>query len=302
MSAAGDSAEYLYRHLRRHEPAINAWFVVAEDSADWNRLKREGFRLIAYGSGEHRAVLAEALVVLSTHLDVEVSDPVPERHYPGRSRPWRYVYLEHGVLQHDLSIWFNRKRIDLITTASVDEQNSIIEDGSSYVLTGMQAKLTGFPRHDEVARLVAAADPAERNIILLAPTWRHRLLGPKAVGGGRTLREPFERSEFGQNWLALVNDPRLAALAQAAGARIAFLPHPNFRSQIDADLVAPHVDLITVVHDVHELLTRCRVVVTDYSSIFFEAATRRGGCRVLPIRPGRLPPWRPHLRSRVLVL
>ncbi len=272
LRGAGDSAEYLYRHLRDHEPGVNAWFVLNEDSPDWLRLKADGFRLIGYGTHRHHVALQRAKVLASTHLDVEVTNPIPENAYP-HGRPWRFVYLQHGVLQHDLSIWFNGKPIDLITTASVDEQESIVEDFSSYKLTTKQSKLTGVPRHDEVLRLRELADPAERRIILLAPTWRNKLLAPKAKTGAlRKLVEPIEDTEFGINWLGLANDPRLARLAEQTGSRVVFLPHPNFRTQLDPGLVAEHVEYAASVPSVHELLTRCRAVVTDYSSIFFEGA------------------------------
>ncbi|HKT55929.1 MAG TPA: glycosyltransferase [Microbacterium sp.] len=270
---AGDSAEYLYRSVREQAPDVNAWFVVNRDSPDWTRLRRDGFRLIAYGTLAHRAMLREADVLISTHLDAEMTNPMPKRLYRGDVVPWRYVYLQHGVMQHDLSHWFNRKPIDLLTTASVDEHQSIVEDGSSYLLTTKQARLTGFPRHDEVARLAAKADPAKRDIVLFAPTWRHSMLADKAAHGEmRSFLEPFEQTEFARNWLALINDPGLSEIARQAGARLVFLPHPNFRTQIDPKLMAPGVELMTSVDDVHELLTRCRSVVTDYSSIFFEAA------------------------------
>jgi hypothetical protein len=271
--AAGDSAEYLYRHLRAAKPDVNAWFVLHRESSDWARLSRDGFRLVAYGSRTHQLLLSEAVVVVSTHLDVEMTEPMPLSAYPHKVRPWKYVYLEHGVMQHDLSIWFNRKPIDVITTASVDEQRSIVEDYSSYTLTSQQARLTGFPRHDEVARLAANADPAARNIVLFAPTWRNTMLGRKTGQGElRAFIEPFEQTEFARNWLALINDPLLAEIAERTGTRLVFLPHPNFRKQIDSKLMGPGVELMTAVDDVHELLTRCRSVVTDYSSIFFEAA------------------------------
>ncbi|KHK99466.1 hypothetical protein LK09_02115 [Microbacterium mangrovi] len=273
VHAAGDSAEYLYRHLQQERPDVNAWFVLDRDSSDWARLDRDGFRLVAYGSHTHQLLLSEAAVVISTHLDVEMTEPMPLSAYPGKKRPWRYVYLEHGVMQHDLAIWFNRKPIDIITTASVDEQQSIVEDYSSYTLTSQQARLTGFPRHDEVARLAANADPAARNIVLFAPTWRHTMLARKTGQGElRAFVEPFEQTEFARNWLGLINDPALAEIAKQTGTRLVFLPHPNFRTQIDPGLMAPGVELMTSVDDVHELLTRCRSVVTDYSSIFFEAA------------------------------
>lgn len=273
VRAAGDSAEYLYRHIQQNDSDLNAWFVLMADSPDWQRLQTQGFRLVGYGSRAHKQLLRRARVVLSSHLDVEMTNPFPLNIYANRARPWKYIYLQHGVLQHDLSLWFNRKPIDIITTASIDEHGSIVDDDTPYYLTSKQAHLTGLPRHDEVVRLAAGVTDDQRDVVLIAPTWRHSMLAAKdGQAAQRLLKEPFERSEFARNWLTVVNSARLAEAAQAARARVVFLPHPNFRQQIDPSLVADHVELVTGSPDVQELLTRCRAVITDYSSIFFEAA------------------------------
>src|SRR5207247_1444181 len=150
------------------------------------------------------------------------------------------------------------KPIDLMTTASVDEHHSIVDDYTSYVLTTKQVKLTGVPRHDEMLRLTRQADPSRRNVILFAPTWRQNLLGPKGHPGTmRLLKEPVENTDFDINWLGLVNHPRLARLARETGSQVVFLPHPSFRTQIDAGLVDDHVQYMSSVESVHELLTLC---------------------------------------------
>src|SRR5699024_5122186 len=47
---ADDNAEHLYRYVRKHHPDINAWFVLRRTSHDWQRLKNEEFRLLAFSS------------------------------------------------------------------------------------------------------------------------------------------------------------------------------------------------------------------------------------------------------------
>ncbi|MGO1265024.1 MAG: bifunctional glycosyltransferase/CDP-glycerol:glycerophosphate glycerophosphotransferase [Microbacterium gubbeenense] len=273
VAAADDNAEALYWHVRENRPDINAFFVIRRDSAHWDRLKQAGARLLAYGSMDHKAALMHAEFVISAHLDVEIVRQMPD-HYYWKGRPsWRFVYLQHGVLQHDLSIWFNSKPIDLITTASVDEQQSIVEDGSSYTLTTLQARPTGFPRHDAIVRGRRAAEGTPRRLVLFAPTWRNNMMGAKTGDGPeRAMSVDLESSEFGQNWFGLLRDPRLCALAERFDLDIAFLPHPNFRDKTPADLLPEHVTLMTTVPDMTELLLSSALVVTDYSSIFFDAA------------------------------
>lgn len=272
--AADDNAEYLYWYVRDQHPEINAWFVLAKDSKDWRRLRRAGARLLEFGSMSHKFALLHAEAVLSAHADVESIRPIPDRYYWEKTRPWEFVYLEHGVLQHDLSTWFNTKRFDLMTTASVDEHESLLADDTPYQLTSASVELTGFPRHDLIVeRAASAATLSERRLLLFAPTWRSSMLTERrSLGGERRLLEDVQNSEFGRQWLTLLNDPRLERLAESHHAQVAFLPHPNLRRFMRREWFAPHVEIIDVVQDLTGLLLDSRVVVTDYSSITFEAA------------------------------
>ncbi len=51
---ADDNGEHLYRYVESHYPDINSLFVLRRESHDWDRLKREGFRLIPFGSILHK--------------------------------------------------------------------------------------------------------------------------------------------------------------------------------------------------------------------------------------------------------
>lgn len=276
VGAGGDSAEILYEYVRNNHPGVNAWFVIDKNSADWARLKKNGARLIAFRSWQHRIALQLATLVASSHLDQEIVQPVEHDYYRGRKRPWSFVYLQHGVLQHDLSHWFNTKDIDLFTAASVDEYNSIVADGSAYALTEDTVVLTGLPRHDAVLERASKQPPHERSIILVAPTWRNNMHFPRtAFGVQRQLRIPFLESNYGRQWMELLERPELRELATSQNAQIIFLPHPNLRGQL-ADVDFPeYVTVLENSPDVHALVARSRVLVTDYSSIFFEGALAR---------------------------
>ncbi len=273
LLAGNDNGEYLYNYLTRERPDINAWFVLKKGTPEWDRLSRQGFRLIDYRSVEHKVALQCAAVVASSQLDIEMEQPVPHNFYPRGRRPWRFVYLEHGVLQHNLAHWFNGKDIDLMTTASVDEHESIVADGTTYRLTSDSVKLTGFPRHDVVAEAAAKHPYEQRSIILVAPTWRNSLFLPKpSFGARRHLRDPFMETDYGRNWMEFLSHPDLERLAAEEGAQIVYLPHPNLRGNAPDVTYPDHVQVIESAPNIHELMSRSRVTITDYSSIFFDAA------------------------------
>jgi len=273
IGSARDNGEYLYEYLAAERPDLNAWFVIQKDNPEWDRLRDRGFRLIAYRSIEHQVALQNAAIVASSQLDVEVIQPIPVNFYPGNRRPWRFVYLEHGVLQHDLSHWFNGKAIDLLTTASVDEQESIVADGSSYRLTSDSVVLTGFPRHDDIVKAAARHPYEARSVVLIAPTWRNSLFLPKpSFAARRSLRDPFLQTEYGRNWMGLLRHPALKRLVDEQNAQIVYLPHPNFRGNTPGVTYPEYITVIDTTPDLHDLMAGARVTITDYSSIFFDAA------------------------------
>ena len=186
------------------------------------------------------------------------------------------MYLQHGVGQHNLSIWFNSKSIQLLTTASGDEYSSIVGDLSDYRLTKQTVHLTGFPRHDVVDALAQKTAWQDRNLILIAPTWRNSLFQPKnGHGERRQLISAFESTDFGAAWIDLFQDKEFRRFVESEGSRVVFLPHPAFRGFINSNVFPPYVELLNSVEDLPELLASARVTVTDYSAIFFDAAVAK---------------------------
>lgn len=275
-SNSHDNAEHLFRYLRKHRRDINAWFVVRKGTADWDRLKRDGYkRIIPYGSVLWRALCLNAKFIVSSHADVYVDRPFV---LSGGQKPnWKFVFLQHGVTHNDLSRWLNGKDIAGMVTATRPEFESIVGDGSPYLLSAKEVARTGFPRHDRLADLARRYSPEgeeRRTAITIMPTWRQGLAG-KATGSGndRELSTALLESDFIDRWMRVLRSERLRSLANAHQLTIDFMPHPNLQPYLPHLDVPEHVRLITFADsDVQEVLARSALVVTDYSSIAFDAA------------------------------
>ncbi|WP_400995365.1 CDP-glycerol glycerophosphotransferase family protein [Agromyces sp. GXQ0307] len=269
---ARDNAEALYRYLRTEQPTVNAWFVIRRDSPDFRRLRRDGFRLAAFGSRTHRALMRMAANVISSHANAYVVAPHGARE--AERGNWKFTFLQHGVTKDDLSRWLNPKRIDLVLACTRPEYEAFVADGSPYALTTREVALTGFPRHDELRRAVDRVPAHERDVILVVPTWRNYLLKRETgIGSARELVDDFWSSSYITNWLALVSDPRLAALAARTGSRIVFAPHPNLQAHVRAEHLPAHVEYFSYSSaDIKSMIARSRIAITDYSSLGTEAA------------------------------
>lgn len=268
---AQDNAEAFYRYLRRAQPQVNAWFVISRHSQDWDRLKADGFRLVAHGTDEHVMLMLNARQLISSQIDWYIVKPYDTKLYP-RGR-WKYVFLQHGVTKDDLSRWINTKPIRLMITATEPEHRSIVANGSPYRFSEKEVALTGFPRHDSLLAKARRLDPRERRDLVIMPTWRDTLLHGEGGTNARRLRPGFWESDFARAWFGLLRSPELAAAAKAAGVSISFVPHPNFQDHIDPQSLPDGVRLVYYRdHDIQEVIARAGLVVTDYSSLAFEAA------------------------------
>jgi hypothetical protein len=271
-SAAQDNAEHLYRYLRANEPSVNAWFVLARSSPDWARLEADGFRLLQFGSAQHYLALLHCTQLVSSQVDDYVVKPFAG-HLLGQPR-WRYTFLQHGVIMHDLSRWLNRKTIDLFVTTTPHEYSSIVGDSTPYVFTDVEVAMIGLARHDrllEVASEVAAQ--AERNWLVVMPTWRGELLGPQELGNDRALVDDFWASDFALGWREFLESDRLKRLCESKGWQLTFVPHPNMQEYLKTSPLPAHVVALRFTSvDVQTVLARSAAFVTDYSSLAMEAA------------------------------
>ena len=272
---ADDSAEHLFHHVRANHPEVNAWFVVEKGTADWKRLKRDGVkRLVAHGSPQWKLLMINARHLISSHADVPTMAPTALS-FPG-ARNWRFTFLQHGVIKDDLSAWLNPKKIDVFVTSTNAEYDSIAGDHNRYRFTPKEVVLSGLPRFDKVREAGLSVPPPKRDLVLMVPTWRHWLT-TGFVGVDTQKREDFGpefyESEFVREWLGLLGSVELRAACERQGLRVGFLPHPNLQSAL------PHLDLPDWVeplsyegNDVRVLFARAAVMVTDYSSVAFNAA------------------------------
>ena len=271
---ADDNGQRLFEYLRRDRPEIPAWFTVQRGTPAWKVLRRRfRGRVVAHGSLRWKLIALHAEHLLSSHADLPVIAPRELEELEIRPR-WRFTFLQHGVIKDDLSTWLNVKPIDLFVTSTRAEFASVADDHTGYVFTTRETILTGLPRFDRLRELGERVAPEDRDLVLVAPTWRSWLTGDMdIVSQRRDLAPDILESEFMRNWLAVLTSDRLGKAAQARGAVVGFLPHPNLQPVLaQLDLPAWVRPLSFDDNDVQELFARAVVLVTDYSSMAFNAA------------------------------
>jgi CDP-glycerol glycerophosphotransferase (TagB/SpsB family) len=211
--------------------------------------------------------------LISSHADQPIVRP--EQITRLVTPTWRSTFLQHGVTKDDLSGWLNGKNVDIFVTSTVAEQASVAGDATAYRYTTREAQLTGLPRFDRILAAGAAFPPERRDLVLIAPTWRDWLVDRTFAGAHRRVVDitSFQNSEYAKNWLGLIRSPELRDLAERNGLTLGLLLHPNMQSVVPQLELPPHVRLFSFEgQNVQETFARSWVVVTDYSSMAFNAA------------------------------
>lgn len=268
---ADDNGEHFYRYMAANHPEQKCYFVLRKDSPHWARLEKEGFNLLPFGSAEHERELKACSKIISSHADPYVHSYFGDNFLLSKD----YVFLQHGVTKDDLSTWLNGKPISLLITATPQEYNAFVADGSPYELTEKQVARTGFPRHDNLLRLKEHYDHSKK-MIFIAPTWRKTLVGPKiGKGNERALNPLFGESDYAQAWGSFLKSDELKNIANSTDTRIVFFPHANILPYVEAGLfdVPDYIELgSTELKPIQDYFAEASICITDYSSVAFDVA------------------------------
>jgi CDP-glycerol glycerophosphotransferase (TagB/SpsB family) len=128
--------------------------------------------------------------------------------------------------------------------------------------------MLGFSRFDALHNV-----DRDENLILVMPTWRNWL--------GRESQEnkglDFVDTEYCKQWTAFLQDERLAALLEKYDKKLLFYPHRNmqkflghFTSNSERIEIADWKE-----YDIQEVLKKAALMITDYSSVFFDFSYMR---------------------------
>lgn len=269
---ADDNGEHFYRWLMRNHPEQKCYFVLQKSSADWQRLEKEGFNLLDFGSTEHIRELKRCSKIISSHADGYVQSFFKDYYYRSKD----IVFLQHGVIMNDLSPWLNGKPIDLMITSSRQEYDSIAGQGAPYYLTPKQVVLTGLPRHDRLLEKSREINASAKRTLLVMPTWRADLTGALTQGQATGDNPLFSDTQYAKSWSSFLSSDKLRQLMSEYSFEVVFYPHANSQPYLDAG--AFEVPDYIQVHrsaegnDMQAAFAGASMLVTDYSSVAFEMA------------------------------
>ncbi len=255
---ARDNAYWFFRYLRERQPQINARYVIDMDSPDLEKVAQLG-PVVAWRSLRHYLMYLSADMLISTH--VQPAAPSLMTYYHLRQigiRPrGKQIFLQHGIIKDEMK-WmrYPTMKVDFFASGGKLEYDYLV---SEFGYPEGVIQYTGLCRFDN---LIRGNDPSEE--ILVMPTWR---------GSNYPQGEQFYETAFYRQFQSMLENPSLLHLLEERDLKLIFYPHIELQKELDK-FRAPSERVILASwrdYDVQQLLMRCSLLVTDYSSVFFDA-------------------------------
>lgn len=257
---AQESGFAYFKYVQEHYPKEKLYFIIKRDAPDYAKLKAMQ-RVVIHGSFQHFYLLHRASLFVSSET-------------PGHAYFWRenmgltanvvrtkpYVFLQHGVLGFKkLDSIFDGDRLtapSLLITSSLFEQNIVT---SQLDYDAKRAPITGLARWDMID--LAQERMNNRDKILVFYTWRPWL--------DDISDESFRASQYFQHIKAT-----LTILSNYDDKQVILMMHPKLHATLDQSLLSKVKLWTDNDGPMNELLSSVATVITDYSSISWEAYYR----------------------------
>lgn len=256
---ARDNGYYFYKYLKTQNKKVNAWFVIDKKSVDYLKVEPYG-NIIQYKSFKHMLFLVASKFQISTH-DQGCTPDMVVFHYLNKHHlvPGKKIFLQHGIIKDNIK-WYHADEFytDLFVCSVKDEYEYVL---NNYGHDKSHIQLLGMCRYDDFDEI-----KQQSKIILFMPTWRNWL--------NRCTNQFFTESKYFQKIEHFLNDEKLGEILIENSYELLFYPHfesqkyiKNFHTKLDNIKICSFED-----YDVHWLLKNSDILITDYSSVFFDMA------------------------------
>lgn len=257
---AQDNAYWFFKYLKEHQPQVDAVYAIEKNAPAYGKVACLG-ETVQYGSFRHWVLYLAAEVNISSQkygkpnaavcylLEVVIGCLKNRR-----------VFLQHGVTQADLPFLYESKAKLSLFCCAAQPEYSFIHDRFGY--PEEVVKLLGFCRFDNLHR----AD-IDKNLVLLAPTWRMNLHRSRD-------KKLFLTSKYYQVLNHLLHSEAFSSLLAQYGKHAVFVMHRNM-GMFEDTFSSPFTNIRVIQWqeaDITALIKTAGVLITDYSSIFFDFA------------------------------
>ena len=257
---ARDNGYHLFKYIRTNHPSVKIYYLITKDSKDFPKIAALG-SYIYFGSLKHYFYYFLAEKHISSHGRGKGCMPdihaftLFEKIFKFRVKK---VDIKHGITK-DFQVALTKEKsgIDLFVCGSFPEYQFVLDN---FGYEPHEVKYLGLARFDNLHTYTT------KNQIMYMPTWRTWL--------GNQDEEKFRSSTYYKQLKKLISNTKLHSLLEMTNMDLVFCLHPlmqNYARLFDVN----HERIIVATNeqfDIQDLLKESKILITDYSSVFFDFA------------------------------
>lgn len=261
---ARDNGYHMFRYIRTNHPEVEAYYVISKDSPDRHKVAPYG-NIVEQNSLQHYLLFLGARYLVSTHV-LNYAPDYNFYQYMLRKRKCKLfsgkqIFLQHGITSNDLlPLHKENSQLSLFICSAKPEYSFIFH---TFGYSAEVLKRTGLARFDNLKEYHT------KRQILIMPTWRRWLVNQPGLSAQNVIE-----SDYFRTWKSLLQNPKLTRLSEEYNVDFVFYPHYEMQKYL-SDFGAPGKHLVMADlsgYDVQELLKESMLLITDYSSVFFDFA------------------------------
>lgn len=256
---ARDNAYTFFVWLKKYHPEINVKYIISSSAKDYSKLFKYKDSIVRYDSFDHYKKIWQATNLISTHIcgyrpNIQCFSELDRRFNILKNK--KKIFLQHGIIKGNLiGLYAKNVHLDMFVCGARPEYDYV---KSNFGYSSNVVQYTGLCRFDNLLNF------EKKKQILIMPTWRMYVD-----------RHHFSESLYFKTYKALLTSKRIQSLAIEYGYKIVFYPHYEFQPFIKdfKDVVfGDNIVVADMSYDVQTLLKESAILVTDYSSVYFDFA------------------------------
>lgn len=263
---ARDNGYHMFKYIREKHPEIKIYYVIKKNCDDRKKVEKIG-NIINFGSVKHIFLYFFSNKHISTHINGCFPN---ERAYLLLQNIFKVnakkVFLQHGITKDYLkAATANFVKLDLFVCGALPEYNYVIK---TFGHPNSVVKYLGLARFDTLH------EKKTNNQILLMPTFRMDLFIYADDKLDRKKEERFSKSAYYKAYNSLINNKQLEEILERNNLELIFYPHYEIQRYLH--LFKTTNNRVKIAdrskYDVQSLLKGSKLLITDYSSVFFDFA------------------------------
>lgn len=263
---ARDNGYWLFKYIRETYPKQKCYYAINKKCVDYQKVKGLG-KVISFGSLAHWFWYLVADKNISSQKNGKPNSALCYLFEVtlGLRKKNRY-FLQHGVIINDLEfLHYKNTKMYRFCTSTMQE-HQFVSDSFGYKQG--QVVLTGLARFDHLDNQFL-----DKKLILCMPTWRNWIAREVECQKYEGTTE-FVKTNYFKAWNEFLHSNKLEKFLQENDYTMIFYPHRNMQKYIDNFQIDSKRIVVgnSKEYDVQDLLKRSALLITDYSSVFFDFA------------------------------